>query len=193
MQSYGIVVEGEDDGGVFEEIIGKICPEAHDTRVRIAGGRVQVMKKFVGLLRGLEHVTSQGGPVQKALVIRDADCKDPAVIEAQMKTSAVGHPFSFPAGVSFHVVKQEMETWLLADPDAINRVAASRCKRSVPRVPDPLEGIQDAKGKLMAVLSQAGLNYTAAVCREIAKEIDLTKLRTRCPSFQAFEQKVLDP
>jgi len=193
MHSYGVVVEGDYDGSVFEEIIRKICPDAHDTKVLIAGGSAQVMKKFLGLLRGLEHVSSQGGPVEKALVIRDADCKDPAVIEAEMKRSAEARTFSFPAGVSFHVVKQEMETWLLADPEAINSVAASRCKRSPARVPDPLEEIQDPKGKLMAVLSQSGLNYTAAVCREIAKEIDLRKLRIRCPSFQAFEQKVLDP
>jgi len=193
MQSYGIVVEGDYDGGVFVEIIKKICPEADDTRVLQAGGSAQVMKKFPGLLRGLEHVTRQGGPVEKALVIRDADCKDPAEIEAKMQKSAEGRRFSFPAGVSFHVVKQEMETWLLADADAINRVAESRCKRPIARVLDRLEELQDAKGKLMATLSQSGLNYTAAVCREIAKEIDLAKLRTRCPSFQAFEQKVLDP
>ncbi len=124
MQSYGLVVEGDYDSGVFEEIIRKVCPDAHETRVLIAGGSARVRKKFLGLLRGLEHVTSQGGPVEKALVICDADCKDPTEIEAQMKRSAEGRRFSFPAGVSFHVVKQEMETWLLADPGAM--IAAIR-------------------------------------------------------------------
>jgi hypothetical protein len=193
MESYGVIVEGQFDVGVYEEFIRKICPEARDIRPRIAGGCAQLMKKFPSLLRSLEHVTQQGGPVEKALVIRDADCRDTAAVEAKMQKSASQGSFSFPGSVGFHAVKQEMETWLLADPEAINRVAASRGGKATPRIPDPLEDLQDPKEKLMDALSRSGLNYTPAVCREIAKETDLTKLRIRCPSFATFEQKVIDP
>jgi hypothetical protein len=193
MKSYGLIVEGQFDAGVYEELIRKICPEVNDIRVRIAGDRAQIMKKFASLLRTMEHITAQGGPVDKALVIRDADCLDAAKIEAEMHKSASRQGFAFPEGIGFHAVKQEMETWLLADPNAINRVAALRSGRPVPRVPDPLECIQDAKEKLMATLSRSGLNYTSAVCNEIARETDLAILRIRCPSFQVFEQKVTDP
>jgi hypothetical protein len=193
IETYGVIVEGDYDSGVCEELIRKICPETHDINVRIAGGCAQLMKKFPSLLRSLEHVTDQGGPVDKALVIRDADCSDTAAVEAKMQASIERYRFSFPGGVGLHAVRQETETWLLADPEAINRVAASRRGNPSPRVPDPLEELQDPKEKLMAVLSRSGLNYTAEVCREIAKETDLVKLRTRCPSFAAFEQKVLDP
>lgn len=193
MESYGIIVEGHFDVGVYEESIRKICPEAHDIKTREAGGCPQLMKKVPGLLRSLEHVTRQGGPVDKALVIRDADTKDATEIEAKMRESASRGRFSFPGGVGFHAVKQKLETWLLADPEAINRVAASRGGKPIPRIPDALEDIQDPKEKLMTVLGRSGLNYTAQVCREIAKETDPAKLRIRCPSFAAFEQKVLDP
>jgi len=193
MESYGVIVEGQFDVGVYEEFIRQICPEAHDIKARDAGGCAQLMKKFPSLLRSLEHVTQQGGPVEKALVIRDADCRDAAAIEAKMQESVSRHRFLFPGGVGLHAVKQEMETWLLADPEAINRVAASRGGKAIPRVPDPLEDLQDPKEKFMAVLSRSGLNYTAQVCREIAKEADLAKLRIRCPSFATFEQKVIDP
>jgi hypothetical protein len=193
MESYGIIVEGPTDTGVYEELIRKICPEAHDIKVREAGGCVQLMKKFPSLLRSLEHVIQQGSPVDKALIIRDADCRDTAAIEAKMQESALRCRFSFPGGVGFHAVKQEMETWLLADPEAINKVAASRGGKATPRVPDPLEDLQDPKEKFMAVLSCSDLNYTAQVCREIARETELTKLRIRCPSFATFEQKVIDP
>lgn len=193
MESYGIIVEGSSDSGVYEELIRKICPEACDIRVREAGGCAQIMKKFPSLLGSFEHVTHQGGPVKKALVIRDADGRDAAAIEAKMRESASRRGFPFPGGVGFHAVKQEMETWLLADPEAINSVATSRGGKATPRIPDPLEDLQDPKEKFMAVLSRSGLNYTAAVCREIAKEMELTKLRMRCPSFAAFEQKVMDP
>lgn len=187
MGSYGIIVEGPFDQGVYEEFIQKICDEDVDIKVRIATDRVQLMRKFPDLLRSMEHATKHGGPVEKALVIRDADCKDAMVLEAKMRDSLGRRKFSFPQGVGLHAVKQEMETWLLADHEAISKVAATRGGRAVPRIPDPLENIQDAKGKFMTVLSLAELNYTAQVCREIAKETDLSKLRVRCPSFKAFE------
>jgi hypothetical protein len=193
MGSYGIIVEGESDQGVYEEFIQKICKEEVQIKARITGGCAQLMKKFLVLLRSMEHITERGGPVDKALVIRDADCKDALALEAKMKDSLDRRDFPFPQGVGLHAVKQEMETWLLADHEAISMVATARGGKAVPRIPDPLENIQDAKGKLMTVLSCAGLNYTAQVCREIAKQTDLATLRIRCPSFSVFEQKVLDP
>jgi hypothetical protein len=193
MESYGVVVEGSFDIGVYTELIKKICPEACDIKFRVAGDRVQLMRKFPSLLRILEHASEQGGPVEKALVIRDADYKDVAAIEAKMRDSASRRTYSFPMGVGLHVVKQEMETWLLSDPEAIRRVALARGGKPSPRVPDPLEDFQDAKERLMSVLSRSGLNYTAEVCREIAQATDLNTLRLRCPSFSVFEEKVRDP
>lgn len=192
MERYGIVVEGSYDVGVYKEFIMKINPKAQDISVRVADGRHQLMKKFPSLLKSFEHLM-QGAPLDKALVIRDADCQDPTAIAAKMQVSISRRSFTFPGGVNFHAVKQEMETWLLADLSAINRVAVSRGGKQVARVPDSLEEIVNPKEKFMTVLSDSGLNYTQEVCREIAKETDLKILRMRCPSFTAFEEKVLDP
>ena len=126
MESYGVIVEGPYEEGVYEEFIRKICPEARNIRFRTAGGCSQVMKRFPTLLQSLEHVTDQGGPVEKALVTRDADCKDPAIIEAKMQESVSRCVFSFPKGVGYHAVRQETETWLLADPEAITRQFISK-------------------------------------------------------------------
>ncbi len=164
MKSYGIIVEGPYDAGVYAEFIRKICAEAQVVKVRETGGSPQLMRKFPALLHTFEH-EMPAGSVDKAMVIRDADCGDAAAIEQKMRDSISRRSYSFPGGVGFHAVKQETETWLLADPDAINRVAASRGGRPVPRVPDPLEALQDPKGKFRSVLSRSGLNYTAQVCR----------------------------
>ena len=192
MESYGIIVEGQYDAEVYEEFIRKICADAQVVKVRETGGRPQLMRKFPALLHTFEHEMPTGS-VDKAMVIRDADCGDAAAIEKKMQDSISRRQYSFPGGVGVHAVKQETETWLLADPDAINKVAASRGGKPVPRVPDPLEALQDPKGQFRSVLSRSGLNYTAQVCREIAKETDLARLRIRCPSFATFEQKVIDP
>ena len=192
MESYGIIVEGQYDAGVYEELIRKICADAQVVKVRETGGKSQLMRKFPALLHTFEHEMPTGS-VDKAMVIRDADCGDAAAIENKMRDSISGRRYSFPGGVGFHAVKQETETWLLADPNAINKVAASRGGKPVSPVPDSLEDLQDPKEKIRSVLSRSGLNYTPQVCREIAKETDLARLRIRCPSFIAFEQKVIDP
>ena len=58
-------------------MIRKICNEAKVVRVRETGGREQLMRKFPGFLRTFEHEMPTG-PVDKAMVIQDADCRDGA-------------------------------------------------------------------------------------------------------------------
>ncbi|HYK92164.1 MAG TPA: DUF4276 family protein [Acidobacteriota bacterium] len=127
------------------------------------------------------------------MVVRDADGKDARIIEEKLRGRISNRSFRFALGIGIHIVVQEMDTWLLADTDAINRVAASRGGRSVQPIRDPLEQIQDPKATLQTLLSEARLNYTPEVCRLIAAETDLAILRKRCRSFGEFEKKVLDP
>lgn len=192
--SYGVIVEGDYDAGVYEELIQKICGGNVRIISRPAGNRVELMKKMTGLLRSLEYISVTGGPVDKALVIRDADGKNSDALEQEMSARFRSQTFRFPSGIQVHAVRQEMETWLLADPAAIDWVAKARSVRDkVGRVRGALESIQRPSQKLGQLLSSAGLNYTAQVCREIAQAIDLGVLRNLCPSFREFERKVLDP
>jgi len=176
---------------VYDELIRKICGSEVHVVARVAGDRVQLMRKLRGLLRSLEHANPVGGPVEKALAIRDADGKSVAGLENAMRDSVAGQ--ALPFGVEVHAVRQEMEAWLLADPVAINRVAVARGGRPVSSTVKDPEDILSPSAKFREVLSSAGLNYTAQVCREIAREIDLATLRARCPTFRVFEKKVLDP
>lgn len=193
MPVYGIVVEGFKDVGVYSELIRKVLGIEVQVVDRVAGDRAQLMKRFPGQLRSLEHVAPHGGPADKALVIRDADRKGVSALESEMHGKIEGRWYPFPNGVSVHAVREEMETWLLADPSAVSLVATRRGGRSVRGVRGPLENVQQPAARFQEMLSEARLNYTPEVCREIASEINLATLRTACPSFAAFEQKVLDP
>jgi hypothetical protein len=73
-----------------------------------------------------------------------------------------------------------------------NSVARTRGGREVPPVQRTLEEIGDPKESFRRLLSAADLPYDAQVCREIAEQASIETLRYRCPSFRAFEQKVLD-
>lgn len=189
--SYGIVVEGPYDVSVYEELIRKICSANVEIIPRPVGGVPCLMGGFPKLLKELEHVR-RGRPVDKALVIRDADRGDPDTIEGLMMRRIQGQSFSFPRGVQLIAVRRDMETWLLADEEAVNAVALSRGGRHVASVQGTLEEIVNPKERFMRLLSQARLPYDQQVCREIAQRTKLDTLRYRCPAFLSFERKVID-
>lgn len=147
---------------------------------------------FPGLIRILfEHVPALNGPVERVVVVRDANGVDPAEAERRMYDRLRVHHYQFRDGVRLHAVRRQTETWLLADSDAVSSVARQRGGRGVDPVPGVLEDIADAKGAFRRLLSEGRLRYTPQVCGEIAAEADLVTLRSRCPSFRRFEQVLL--
>lgn len=187
--SYGAIVEGEYDVGVFEVLIPKICPYPSEVWAQEARGRARLMSRFAQMLRMFEHRTASAGPVDRALVIRDSNGKNPALVENEMQLRIAHQGYAFPHGVQVHALQQETETWLLADAAAISRVAGQPAHPP----PGPLEQRHQAKEAFTDVLYEVGLQYTPAICRRISMEIDLDTLRAACPSFAIFEQKVRLP
>jgi hypothetical protein len=151
-----------------------------------------VAQGFPALIRILfEHVPALNGPVERVVVVRDANGVDPTEAEQKMHDRLRGHHYRFRDGVRVHAVRRQTETWLLADSDAVSRVALRRGGRGIAPMPGPLEDIADAKGALRRLLSEAGLPYTPQVSGEIAAETDLSKLRSHCPLFRRFEGVLL--
>jgi hypothetical protein len=189
----GIVVEGSYDSLFYKVIIKRVCPEITCVLSREAGGKATFMHRLAGFLHSLEHISQTGGPVRKAIAIRDTDGKDPAVVETDMQNRIYGQRYSFPCGAVCHATHQEMEAWLLADIEAINRTARRLLgtPRSMARRPaNSIEDIIDAKERLQEILSLVGLLYDPETCAFIAQEIDFAILRASCPSFRRFEQRV---
>lgn len=187
----GLIVEGDKDVPVFEELIRKVEPSVTHVIVRpIREGKHRFLARFPAFLWDLGHVHA-GGPVDKVIVVRDADQDDPADIEAEMRQRLERrrHP-NFHKGIEFHATRRETETWLLADVDAISAVAARNRGRQVAAIPGPLENIANAKERFIGLLTAAGLPYVPEIVREITREADLATLRLQCPGFRLFEEKV---
>ena len=78
MPTYGLIVEGEYDVAALNiQGIPRQCAQ-----------KGSLMKKFPAYLQEL-HWANQGQAVDKALVIRDADGKNPRELIARMETSIV--------------------------------------------------------------------------------------------------------
>ena len=189
--SYGLIVEGEKDACVFKEFVGRLNGANPQVRVRSCGGIPALKKNFPTFLRELESIL-EGRPVDKALVIRDSDGKDPQQQEADLRQILGNRMFAFPDGVHFFVVRQQMDALLLADEAAITSVAIERGGRGVPRINEAIEDLVRPKERLLRELSRARLPYTPQVCREIAASADLETICYRCPSFASFAETVTD-
>jgi hypothetical protein len=145
------------------------------------------MRIFPGLLNTFKHIHN-GGPVDRAIVIRDCDGRDPTAVLAEME-SRIAERF-YPFRVGLCVVARNMDAWLLADHNAITAVAMRSGGRRVGPVNGDIEAFESPKERLMVLLSEARLSYTPTVLANIAEVLDLTSLRYRARLFRDFERKV---
>jgi hypothetical protein len=183
MPTFELIVEGEYDAVVLAELSQKCAGGNIDVIHRICGSKSQLMKRFRGFLEEF-HRVKQGTHVDRALVVRDSDKADPEELIERMEVMIAGRSYPFP--VRLVIVVRELETWLLADNEAISQTIG----RPMPEINGPLEGILDPKQRLQTILSNARIAYTKAVARKIAAATDLEKLAYRCPSFRIFRQAV---
>jgi len=187
--SYGIIVEGDYDSAVYDAIIRKLTsPEIHIKPI-VCRGRNNLMKEFPALLRALEHEV-EGNPVDMAIVIRDADGKNPDDIEAQMRAKIQGRQYPFHLDVRFHAVRNAMDAWLLADVNAISTAVQLKGGRRVTKSHDDPDGLLKPKEWLRKLLADHKVAYTAAVCAEIARQINFDELTQKCPRFGEFTELV---
>lgn len=189
MTTYGIVIEGNYDEAALIELIKKCLSENIEVMALCCGGKDRLMNKFPVYLDSFRYA-NKGHNVDKALVVRDADGKDPNELLARMKDNIAGRKYLFE--VKFVIIVQALETWLLADEEAISRVTRPRSGRTVSGVNEDLETIIRPKDRLEQMLSEARVAYTDKVAKEIARESDVSRIEYRCPKFGEFRQAVID-
>lgn len=185
MPTFGVVVEGHYDREALTELICKIIGGQPDIQSRICGSRSSLMKQFPAFLEEFRYVR-HGLGIDKAIIIRDADNKDPQALIQEMREKIRDRSYPFP--VNFVIIVQELEAWLLADEIAISAVTG----KTVPRVNETLEDIYDPKSRLKQILIRCGVTYTSRVAGQIAAATQLQTIHYRCPRFGSFHQAVLD-
>lgn len=185
MLTIGIIVEGVFDEAALPELIRKCCTDDIHIETRVCRSASQLMQKGLSFLEGFRYVV-QGLPVDKALIIRDADGKDPNELVHRLNVTINTRSYPFP--VTPVIIVQELETWLLADSEALSQVAG----KSIPEITGSLEAIMEPKERLQSLLSDANMAYTKEVARKIAAATRLEVLEYRCPRFRGFRQALRD-
>jgi hypothetical protein len=183
MFKFGIVVEGENDKIIIETLIRKILSEDHFCISRPTGGKNKLMTKFLGWLEDFKN-----RQVNKAIIIRDQDNQCIKEIIDLIRAKLTEREGRYRFGIKICIIKQEIDTWLMADENAISRVVGGK----VPRVNENLEDIMNPKEKLQGILSRFRFNYTKETLRKIAEEANLSTIEYRCPGFKRFRESIVD-
>ncbi len=123
---FGIVVEGPADAAAYSTLIPRIRPAVESVLSRPCGGKSPLKENFVGFLKEF-----RSWPVEKALVIRDSDCRDPRAVEEKLQQRLHESGFHPPFPLHFYATSCMLDAWLLADEGAVNQVARQRGKAPV--------------------------------------------------------------
>jgi len=190
----GIIVEGDADAQAYTALIPRIRRDEVTVIPEPCGGAARLRKRFVDRLKRCEYIHH----VDKALVIRDSDCRGPKVVEDELEQELRHSGFkpSFP--VHFYAPNCTLDTWLLADEAAVKQVAQDRQRNQggLPKIvrikplTGPLEGGKNAKTLFRQMLYQAGLPATAPVYAEVSAVASIDRIAQRCPYFQLFVECV---
>jgi len=187
--NIGLVVEDQDDVETYPVLVRRIRADVGHVFPRNCHGLRNLKYKLSGYVN--EFALRPDLQLGLVLVIRDSDCDVPGPLENQLR-ERLGQSrrnLGFPVG--FYATRCKLETWLIADAGAINRVAQRRGKtQTVAPVNVALENHRDADTTLSRLLWSVGLPAVPRVYAEIAQEIDLDCLRRRCPYFREFCARV---
>jgi len=172
MKKVGLVVEDKYPEAI-EEISKKLGVKPIIRRQR---GRINVRKASAfanELLRSCE----------KVIILGDADCDERR--ERERLQRIYEHlPEGLRRSVHICIIVHELESWLLADENAISRVLG----KNVKPVKNP-ESIHDAKEYLEGLFEKGGKKQHL-LAEEIAKHVNVEKLKEKCASFADFERRV---
>jgi len=187
--NVGIVVEGPSDGTTYPILMQRIRNDFGMRQVRECGGKYRLKNAFLGFLK--EFQRNPAWQINVAFVIRDSDCKPPQEIEEQLRKVLRESGFAPHFPVEFFATKCQLETWLLADENAINEVSKRRGKnKQIGPAQIEFESYKPAKELFQKRLSGVGLPFDPQVYKEVASLADIARITASCRHFQKFVDKV---
>lgn len=173
----GFVVEGSSDKKVIEEICKKIHVKPEIRHKRPGGGISP--RKTESYAKDLLYKKS----CKKVIILKDSHCSDPAEVERKTRDK-----IKFNENVKICIVVHAIESWLLADEEAIGDYLSSKIKE----IHNP-ENACKPEEVLGGIFKKNGREYLKGGedPREIAKRLRLEKVIKKCPSFIKFKQFII--
>lgn len=186
----GLIVDGDSDEKTIPILANKILQGAGigiKPKVVPRGHKLNVRK----MQEHINDMAREQPNLEKIIVCMDSEEDDLVQLEGEVKQveRQLVHKTVKPKYV---LVVRMLESWLLADEDALRKVLRRRAR--VKPIANP-EAIRDPKEKLKEIFQGAGktFQYTRDDPK-IAEAIkDVSRIRKKCPRFDQFCEAVIDP
>lgn len=180
-KKIGIIAEDNSDIDVISEIIKKYIDDSDFTIKKFVGNGCGKLKSKCSswasmlLKSGCDHI----------LLFHDLDRNDEGELLKELEGKIAKK--DFPNSVIVIPV-EEMEAWLLSDPQAIKKVFSLQ---KVPKINKNSEAIKSPKEHLKEVVWKCGKKryMNTAHNKKIAKEIDVEKLK-KCRSYVKLDSYI---
>jgi hypothetical protein len=173
----GVIAEENNDVEVLYEYTGKIIPENRFSFARFVGHGCGALRRKCRAWA--ENLVKRG--CIGIVVLHDSDGGDEGKLRGSLEKQIK------EVGVECWVVLipiEEVEAWLLADPDAIKRVFNMRKTPKVPKRPETIKNPKEFLGVIVEKGSNAQYINTIHN-KKIAAQQDIVTLE-RCPSFGRY-------
>ena len=171
-----LAVLGEDrsDAETIVVLIKRILRDERATvKQKGFSGCGELRKKAAGQLRLFKEKGAS-----RFVICHDADGPDPGPVRRLLEQEAVV-PREFRDHCAIVIPVQELESWILADPDAVTQVIR---QFKIPSFPSP-ESVENPKKELVRRSRSGRSRPLYAPTVTIAKHLDLEIVASRCPSF----------
>ncbi len=174
----GVIVEGESDEKVIREITHKLGVNAEIRRSK-RGAKIQSPTKTKSYVLDLLH------DCDTIIILKDSHCSDPEEIESNFGNRLRELGLSIDGTISVCIVVHAIESWLLADEEAIGDYLSTTIKE----IHNP-ENACKPEEILDEIFKENNREYLKGGedPREIAKRLRLERVIKKCPSFIKFKR-----
>ncbi len=155
-----------------------------EVECRVWNGKPDFMANF---WRSVKEFQFKYPKMHKAIGVCDADQESPEELEARLTESAGRRLRNVPFPLMFHVIKRELETWWIVDPDSVSRATGVNIQFPGGNVE---AAVLHPKEYLVRGLSQGEVPYTKSIAESLAQNLNFETVESRCPGFVAFKVKV---
>jgi len=176
----GLIVEGESDRRALEKIFSKA---GINVEFRIVQGFS--VKKINALAREMRN-----SGCKKVLILRDTECKEKIERYEELKDK-----IRELEGVEVCFAQCSLESWLLADEEAVESMLREKTKKpvKVESISNP-EYVPKPKDKMNEIFRRTRgfkLGYIEIThAPEIASRVNVGKLEKKCESFREMMKKI---
>lgn len=170
----GFIVEGPSDEKAIYEIAKKLPVRTERKLIRVMdGNKLNKAKRYALDLMYLG--------CRKVILLKDSKGAPSKVKDRFLS-------MGFETVVSLHLVVKEIESWFLADEEALGDYLRTRIKAV--SEPERIDQPKEYLGQIFKESRREAYFEGGKDPAEIARRLNLRRVESKCPSFKEFRQKI---